>query len=95
MTLDEAIEHAAQIADSYKDTVPDCKCAKEHRQLADWLTELKMLRTENAKLQDLVRGMRICSDDSEEAQKCPLYDENEPYRCRKDRLMSELGLSKE
>lgn len=53
------------------------------------------VQAENAKLRDLVLGMMICSDDSEEAQKCPLYDENEPYRCRKDRLMSELGLSKE
>lgn len=50
MTLDEAIEHANQVADSYKDTVPACKCAHEHRQLADWLTELKVLRDENARL---------------------------------------------
>lgn len=44
MTLDEAIEHANQVADSYKDTAPACKCAREHRQLAEWLHELKMLR---------------------------------------------------
>lgn len=44
MTLDEAIEHANQVADSYKDTAPACKCAREHKQLANWLTELKMAR---------------------------------------------------
>ena len=41
MTLGEAIGHAEQIADSYKDTEPNCKCAEEHRQFAEWLRELK------------------------------------------------------
>ena len=41
MTLKEAIRHAEQVADSYKDTAPDCSCAVEHRQLADWLRELQ------------------------------------------------------
>lgn len=44
MTLDEAIRHAENIADSYKDTEPNCKCAEEHRQLAEWLKELKAYR---------------------------------------------------
>lgn len=44
MTLDEAIGHAEQVADSYKDTVPNCNCAQEHRQLAEWLNELKYYR---------------------------------------------------
>ena len=44
MTLEEAIRHAEQIADSYKDTEPNCKCAEEHRQLAEWLKELKAYR---------------------------------------------------
>lgn len=52
MTLDEAIEHANQVADSYKDTAPACKCACEHRQLAEWLRELRQLRIENAKLRE-------------------------------------------
>ena len=38
--LEAAIEHANKVADSYNDTAPDCDCAKEHRQLAEWLTEL-------------------------------------------------------
>lgn len=41
MTLAEAIRHAEQVADSYKDTAPDCNCAVEHRQLAEWLRELQ------------------------------------------------------
>ena len=45
--LDEAIERAERIADSYNDTAPDCKTAKENRRLASWLKELKLAR-ENA-----------------------------------------------
>ncbi len=44
MTLDEAIAHSKKIVASYAETVPDCKCAKEHSQLAAWLEELKKLR---------------------------------------------------
>lgn len=39
MTLDEAIQHAQEIADKGCD-----QCAKEHQQLAEWLTELKNRR---------------------------------------------------
>jgi hypothetical protein len=42
--LDEAIKLHDQIADSYKDTVPDCDEAQKHRQLAKWLKELKAYR---------------------------------------------------
>lgn len=42
--LDEAIERAERIADSYNDTAPDCKSAKDHRRLASWLKELKLAR---------------------------------------------------
>ena len=39
MTLDEAIEHALERSHQ------DCsECAREHRQLAEWLSELKELR---------------------------------------------------
>ena len=40
MTLEEAIEHA----ETRSNALADCKCAKEHRQLAEWLKELKYLR---------------------------------------------------
>lgn len=51
MTLDEAIKHCEEVAESHDRiaqikavTLEECKCAKEHRQLATWLRELKQLR---------------------------------------------------
>ena len=40
MTLDEAIEHAEEVANS------NCcsECSKEHKQLVEWLKELKQYR---------------------------------------------------
>jgi len=52
--LSEAIDHAKQVADSYRDTVPDCSCAVEHRQLVGWLRELLDLRDSHKAL--LVRA---------------------------------------
>ncbi len=42
MTLDEAIKHASEVAD--KSSVCT-SCATEHKQLAEWLKELKHLRS--------------------------------------------------
>ena len=40
MTLDEAIKHAEEVAEEKR-----CeKCGEEHRQLSEWLKELKQLR---------------------------------------------------
>ena len=58
MTLDEAIKHAEEVSgeqlmragkctgdDSLCDKYSNCmKCAEEHRQLAEWLRELKAYR---------------------------------------------------
>lgn len=58
MTLDEAIRHAEEVAKEneewymenpsilgYQEKFYDCKeCADEHRQLAEWLKELKRLK---------------------------------------------------
>ena len=54
MTLDEAIRHAEEVAEeeeSYYNqdgfsgrTQKHCECAADHRQLAEWLTELKERR---------------------------------------------------
>ena len=51
MTLDEAIKHAEEVAEGHEKikcikavTLEECKCAEEHRQLAEWLKELKMYR---------------------------------------------------
>ena len=41
MTLDEAIKHCDEIADYDCYNYKQMKCAEEHRQLADWLKELK------------------------------------------------------
>jgi hypothetical protein len=39
MTLDDAIKHCQQVADESV-----CECADEHRQLAQWLQELKKFK---------------------------------------------------
>lgn len=67
MTIDESIAHAKEVAESNRRKVEndcvtgrthlhpfcDCiKCAEEHEQLAEWLEELKRLRSENKALKD-------------------------------------------
>jgi hypothetical protein len=42
MTLDEAIKHCEEVANDRAGCCEDC--AEEHRQLAEWLTELVELR---------------------------------------------------
>lgn len=43
MTLDEAIKHCYDVANSSV-----CiECANDHKQLAEWLTELQQLRGKN------------------------------------------------
>lgn len=54
MKLDEAIAHAKEVAENWKSQLVNCvseegsykclECAKEHEQLAEWLTELKERR---------------------------------------------------
>jgi len=45
MTLEEAIKHAEEVADLCEYVAcQEGKCAEEHRQLAEWLKELKQLR---------------------------------------------------
>ena len=52
MTLEEAIIHAEEAANTYEDMMDDYaldskklhKCANEHRQLAEWLRELQERR---------------------------------------------------
>ena len=39
MTLDDAIKHCQQVANE-----SNCECAKEHKQLAQWLQELKKFK---------------------------------------------------
>lgn len=44
MTLEEAILHCEEVADRCDVTDGNRKCATEHRQLAEWLKELKTRR---------------------------------------------------
>lgn len=52
MTLDEAIQHCDYVADSDCYGKTQIECAEEHRQLADWLRELKKLREEKERMSD-------------------------------------------
>lgn len=53
MTIEEAIAHAQETADTRTDLCDECR--EEHRQLADWLAELKQLREETSKLKRLLK----------------------------------------
>ena len=44
MTLDEAIQHCEEVADTPCFTDEEARCYSEHRQLAEWLKELKAYR---------------------------------------------------
>ena len=55
MTLDEAIQHAQEIADNGCD-----QCAKDHQQLANWLTELKNRREADPNLNLVKTFTNIC-----------------------------------
>ena len=70
MTLDEAIKHCEDVAeeqeklckvnDSFNFSQPKWKeCAKEHRQLAEWLKELKELRGQTRWIPASVKGLFI------------------------------------
>lgn len=83
MTLDEAIRHCEEVAERY-DRVEDShaddglkqeciQCAADHRQLAEWLTELKHLKEEvnlmkpdldskNAELKEAKKLLRLAVD---------------------------------
>lgn len=43
MTIDEAIKHAEEVADYDCYNKKQFKCAKKHRQLAEWLKDYKRL----------------------------------------------------
>ena len=77
MTLDEAIKHAEEVTEEklyeYQECVAvhdmedamDCrKCGEEHRQLAEWLKELKKLREQEPildKIRAEIQKLRDCS----------------------------------
>ena len=64
MTLDEAIEHA-----EWRARESQGECAEEHRQLAEWLSELKRLKAQNKWLRKEYTSLRK-SRDREFAMSC-------------------------
>lgn len=55
MTLEEAIKHCFDVYNRLKtQDLEDCECAEEHKQLAEWLEELKERREDSTK--DYNRG---------------------------------------
>ncbi len=64
MTLDEAIKHCEEVAEehtiyNFYGGYESCdECAKEHRQLAEWLRELKEYR----KVRRILSQNRIATD---------------------------------
>lgn len=69
MTLDDAIVHADWVADNCEG-----ECSEDHMQLAEWLRELKRLRTENDKLRESVRNLLSCIKHEECGESCPNYE---------------------
>ena len=61
--------------------------------IRDYVAEVK---AENDKLRELCEGMLVCYESCNELldarTDCPLYDDDEPLRCRKARLLRELGI---
>lgn len=76
MTLDEAIKHAEKVAEEKEEQAWEaqlqeeyitCKsCAKEHRQLAEWLKELKQLRKQTNTGQWIPCSERLPEDDKKQ-----------------------------
>jgi len=56
-----------------------------------WKTVNELI-DENEKLRSIIIAQHICESDDEDGRNCPLYDEFVPYRCKLDRMLSELGL---
>ena len=63
------------------------------REVKDLVRENRLLAEQNDALKELVRGYEYCAIDDADAKDCPLYDESEPYRCKRDRMLGELGVS--
>lgn len=68
MTINEAIAHCLEVAERY-DRVEDShaddglkqeciQCAADHRQLAEWLTDYKELKTKYSDVQEKIRKIR-------------------------------------
>ena len=56
MTIDEAILYCEEVADRCDVTDGNRQCADDHRQLAEWLRELKAYRGKNESSQNVPNG---------------------------------------
>ena len=54
MTIEEAIRHCYEVAESLRKSNPCDTCAEEHEQLARWLEELVQLRAELPDVEALI-----------------------------------------
>ena len=72
MTLEEAIKHARDTAENRTDLCEECRA--EHEQLAEWLEELRRLKSDEACVMPDYKGMY------EEAAKQAEYWEQESQR---------------
>ena len=74
MTLDDAIAHADLVADNCEG-----ECAEDHRQLSEWLQELKQLREERDEMRTNVT-MAILGQDTLKTTIDRLRAENDKMR---------------
>lgn len=102
MTLDEAIKHCEEVAENYEFISKDkeiteitkkgcAECAAEHRQLAEWLRELKQAKELLKKLENTIDD--LCNDVSDSpcgCDCCSYVDTiNEDECCEVHRLRAE------
>lgn len=74
MTIDEAIEYCKEIAKDCELGETSTVCAQAHWQLAEWLEELKVLKTRNMKtLDQIIRVMSNCYSEKS-CDMCPYND---------------------
>ena len=88
MTLDEAIKHCEEVAEEndrqysenpeqlgYTEKFYDCKeCADEHRQLAEWLKELKKYKEIRECLQPTSPCLKCSEEERAACTGCPDYE---------------------
>lgn len=101
MTLDEAIEHAKEVAR----TCDDSQCAAEHIQLTEWLrrargadkaarwymSKIQELEAENAELSELVRDTWEIASYSQ-CTPCKFFDTCDGCPCILRERIHELGI---
>lgn len=79
ISLEEAIKHEEEVAEELEKikcikavTLEECKCAEEHRQLAEWLKELKQLREQT-------KGIPVSERPPEKDKEVLIYIDRSPY----------------